>query len=80
MFQRAITDSNEFYLRIALFWDIVQRIVVISCRRFGTTYRSCFQGSRNPERKPFFLDLLTLEHATDTLYQNVGKDLPLYTA
>jgi hypothetical protein len=30
--------------RSALFWDIMQRIVVIPCRRFGTTYRSLIQG------------------------------------
>jgi len=27
-------------------WYITQRIVVIPCRRFGTTYRSHHQGSR----------------------------------
>ena len=30
----------------ALLWIITQQIVVISCRRFGTTYRSNLQGSR----------------------------------
>ena len=34
------------YLRPALFWDVTQRTVVISCRRFGTTNRSLFQGWR----------------------------------
>jgi hypothetical protein len=28
----------------------------------------------------FLLDFLTLEGETDWLFQNVGKDLPLYTA
>jgi len=32
-------------LRSALFWEITQRIVVIPYRRFGTSYRSHFQGS-----------------------------------
>jgi len=29
----------------ALFWVITQRVLVISYRRFGTTYRSHLQGS-----------------------------------
>jgi hypothetical protein len=33
-------------LRTALFWAITQQVVVIPCQRFGTTYRSQFQGSR----------------------------------
>ena len=33
-------------LRTALFWVVTQRIVVISYRRFGTTYLSHPQGSR----------------------------------
>jgi len=36
-------------MRSALFWVIAQRIVVISYRRFRTTYLSHLQGSRNPE-------------------------------
>jgi len=31
----------------AFFWNIMQRIVVIPCRRLRTTYRSHLQGSRN---------------------------------
>ena len=34
-------------MRSASWWDITQRIVVIPCRRFGTTYRSHLHGSRN---------------------------------
>jgi hypothetical protein len=37
--------------RFALFWDITPRIVAIPYRRFGTTYRSRLQGSRNPRKK-----------------------------
>jgi len=33
-------------MRYALFWDITQRRVVITCRHFGTTYRSHLQGSK----------------------------------
>jgi hypothetical protein len=33
--------------RTALFWVITQQVVTISYRRFGSTYRSHPQGSRN---------------------------------
>jgi hypothetical protein len=36
-------------MRTALFWVVTQRTVVISYRRFGTTYRSRLQGSRIKE-------------------------------
>ena len=37
---------REARLRTALFWVITKRVVVIYCRRFGTTYRSHPQGER----------------------------------
>ena len=49
-------------LRTALFWFIVQRVVVIPYRRFGTTYRSHLQESRD---------------GTERLSRNIGKELPL---
>jgi hypothetical protein len=33
-------------MRTALFWAVTQRVEVISCRRFGTTYGFHLQGSR----------------------------------
>jgi len=39
-------------LRTELFWAITQGVVVICCRRFGTTYRSHLQGSRNQKMGP----------------------------
>jgi hypothetical protein len=39
---------RNFMMISALFWGITQHIVVISYWRFGTTYRSLIQGSRNP--------------------------------
>jgi len=42
---------------IALFWFITQRLVVISYRRFGTTYRSHLKGSGI--QKETILDSLT---------------------
>jgi hypothetical protein len=38
------------FRRIEFFWLIMQPVVVISYRRFGTTYRSYSPGSRNLER------------------------------
>ena len=37
-------------MRSALFWDVMQHMMVIPYRRFGTTYQSHLQGSR-----PFLL-------------------------
>ena len=39
-------------MRTALFWVITQRVVVISYRRFGTTYRS--QTSSNFTQDPVY--------------------------
>jgi hypothetical protein len=38
------TCGGNFEMRNALFWVIAQRVVVISNRRFGTTYQSHSQG------------------------------------
>jgi hypothetical protein len=37
--------GRESTLRIALFWVITQRVVVVPYGRFGKTYRSSIQGS-----------------------------------
>ena len=50
-------------IRGALCYDITQCVVVISYRRFGTTYRSYLQGSG--------IRILTLEDGTDSLSLNV---------
>jgi len=44
-------DIFLFVMRSTLFCDITRRVVLIHCPRFGTTYRSLLQGSRNPIRK-----------------------------
>ena len=41
-----VRECHCTLLRTAFFWAIKQRVVVISYRRFGTTYRSPLQGSR----------------------------------
>jgi len=51
-------------MRSALFWDVMQRRVIISHRRFGTNYLSHIQGSKTPKS---FLDFLNLEVSTDRL-------------
>jgi hypothetical protein len=68
--------SAAMQMRSALFWDITQRRVVILYRRFGTTYRSHFQGSRS--LISFLLGILA--PWTDTLSRNVGKWLPFDAA
>ena len=60
------------HLRNALFWVITLRILVIPCRRFGTTYRSHLQRSRTQSS-------FTIEDGTDRLSRNVGKDLKVFT-
>jgi hypothetical protein len=47
------------------FCAIIQRVVVIPYRRFGTTYRSQLQGCNDPEE------------GTDKLHRNFGKELPV---
>jgi len=47
--------------------------VVIPYWRFGTTYLSNLQGSKNP-------DVFILEDRTDRLSRNVCTELPLYAA
>jgi hypothetical protein len=36
--ESGLSTQKLFYLRVALFWDITQRMVVISCRLFRKTY------------------------------------------
>ena len=59
----------------ALLWDIKQRRVAVSYRRFGTTYWSLLQVSRSPRR----MDCLTLEDGTvgcpETLVRNYHSTL-----
>jgi len=63
-----ISGFDREVARSALFWRITRRRVLISYRRFGTTYQP-LQESRN--------DFLALEDGTNRLSRNVGKELPL---
>jgi hypothetical protein len=36
------------YMKSSFFWDVTQGTLVISYRRFGTTYRSHLQGLLDP--------------------------------
>ena len=48
----SLVNENQ-RLRNALFWAVTQRVVIISYRLFGTTYRSHLEGrlSRNFGKK-----------------------------
>jgi hypothetical protein len=48
-------------LRSSPFWDVMQRRLVVSCRRFRTNYWPHIQRSISPE------------NGTDGLSRNVGK-------
>jgi hypothetical protein len=61
--------STEVGLRIALFWAITQRVVVIPYRRFEETCRSRVPRVKNQR-------FLTRDKGTDTFPRNVGKELP----
>ena len=56
-------------MRVALFWVSTQRVVVISYRRFGTTYRYHPQGSRIQKLRFWTLRMGPM------LSWNVGKKL-----
>ena len=47
--------SAAKWMRTVLFWVVTQRLVVISCRRFGTTYRSHLPRSKI-QKEPWRLD------------------------
>ena len=54
----------------SLFWDVTQRRVVLSYRRFGITYRSHVKQFKKNE---FFLNCFTHEGRTDSLSRNIGN-------
>jgi hypothetical protein len=58
--------SAAMLMRSALFWGITRRRVLIVYGRFGTKYLSHLHRSR----------VLIREDGTDTLFRNVGKQLP----
>jgi len=41
-------NSKKKHLRYSLFWDVMQRGLVVSYQHFGTTGRSTLQGSSSP--------------------------------
>jgi len=69
-----ISDSKQgIVLRSALQWVTTQRTMIIPYGRFGTTYRSHFQGLEDGTG-------MTLEDGTGRLSRNVGVELTLYAA
>jgi hypothetical protein len=65
-----LSSKFDCDMKSALFWDITQRKVVISYRRFGTTYRF---PSKSVIRR-------TLKIGPDRFSRNFGKKLPINTA
>ena len=58
-------------MRSSLFWDVAQRISVVRCRHFGTTYRFHFQVSS----RPWHLKMGYPETSATT-YQYTFRDIP----
>ena len=63
-FRRGVNDVCDL-------WDFTQRRMIVSHRRFGTTYRSNLQGLRK---------WLTPEDGTDVLSRNVVNKLSFFDA
>ena len=74
-----------------LFWDVTQRRLAVSYRRFGTIYRSHHQGSsrlvvgcrhfgRTYWSRHQWRSSLTIEDGTDRLFLNFGNYLLMYAA
>jgi hypothetical protein len=58
-----------FFFRSSLIWDVTQRILVVSYLRFGTSYRSHLQGSRNVGNK---LRCVTYQKSEYLIYTAAG--------
>jgi len=71
--QAEAQTSSAVLLRSPLFWDKMQRRLVIGYRFFGSAYQSIFNG------QSFCLDS-TFENGTGRQCRNVGKQLPTYGA
>jgi hypothetical protein len=57
--------STAVKMRSPLSWDVMQCRLVVSYRRFGTTYRSLLENQAAKS--------LDAEDGTDRLFQNVGN-------
>ena len=60
-----VQKENDCTVRSSVFWNFTQCRFVLSCRRFGRTYRSHHEGSS--------FNCLTLHDVTDMLSRNVGS-------
>jgi hypothetical protein len=58
-------------MRSSLFCDVTQRIAVVCCRRFGTTYPSHLQVSSKPWRLK-----VGCPKTSETNYQHTLRDIP----
>jgi hypothetical protein len=66
-------------MKTALFWTLMQRVVVIPYRRFGTTCRSHLHGSKI-QTISLLLGFFTLDVRIGRLFRNVGTELPPFVA
>jgi hypothetical protein len=55
-------------LRFLIFWNVTQRWLAITYRRFGTAYMAHLEGQNS-----ILLGMLTLEGRTDRLSRNVDN-------
>ena len=56
----SILETKTFFMRSSLFWDVTQRRLVVSYRRFGATCRPHLQGSSSPmECLTFYAPIFT---------------------
>jgi hypothetical protein len=65
------TSKTKRKMESSLFRGVMQLGLVVSYRRFGTTYLSHLLGSSSPRR---LLDCLTPEIVTNMLSRNVGNE------
>jgi hypothetical protein len=69
--------SAAKWMRTALFWVITQLVVVISYRRFGTTYRSHLQGLRI-EKKTRKIGAIGYTETSELNYHYLPRNDPEY--
>jgi len=63
-----IMHRKRFDMRYCLFWDVTQRWLVVSYRRFGTTYRSHLHG-RSIQARPLKMGQKGCPETSVTGYQ-----------
>ena len=70
---REISGSDAVQLKLSLFWDVTQHMLLVVYRRFGTTYLSHIQGSSSS------VCCFTRKYGIYRVCRKVGKRLPTYS-